>query len=138
MGIHKIEYGAYGVLRHNGVGIEQQHVLATALSDGCVVGTRKAEVVAAVHNRDMRKTRTYELYGAVVRIIVDYKHLSVYITQRAEERHKALLYIGAYLIANYYNRQFHHFSTVFQSLHRPACRRQYECRHLSPPRSVPW
>ena len=83
MGIHKIEYGAYGVLRHYGVGIEQEHVLTCALSDSCIVGTRKAEVMAAVHKLDMRKTRTYELDGAVVRIVVHDKHLSVYITQRA-------------------------------------------------------
>ena len=84
MSIHKVEHTTYSVFRHNGIRIEQQHIFAAALTYCGVVGTCKTEVMAAAHNLYLRKTRAYELYGAVVRIVVDNKHLCVYVTQRKQ------------------------------------------------------
>ncbi len=58
MRIHEIETTAYGGLAHYGVGIEQQHILAAALTYGHVVGPRKAPVVVALDVVYPRKTLT--------------------------------------------------------------------------------
>ena len=52
MGIHEVEHLTDAVVAYEGVGIEQQHIVALGLTNGEVVAFGKAQVVVAVDDGD--------------------------------------------------------------------------------------
>ena len=52
MGIHKRHDLVESILANDGIGIEQQHIVARTLSYGNVVGACKTEIVVTAYNVD--------------------------------------------------------------------------------------
>ena len=52
MGIHERHDLVESVLANDGVGVEQQHIVARTLSYGNVVGACKTEIVVTAYNVD--------------------------------------------------------------------------------------
>ena len=55
VGIHEVYRLCYHTFSHDGIGIEQKHILAFALFDSQIVGTRKPEIVFALDEAYIRK-----------------------------------------------------------------------------------
>ena len=73
MSVHEAEHIGKGVLGDDGVGVEQQDVLAGGEADGLVVGTGKAYVLGVLDEGDLGETLAQVGYRSVGREVVDHE-----------------------------------------------------------------
>ena len=117
MGIQEGHTALQHVLTHDGVGVEQQHILALRLSDGLVVGSREAPVVGILHEMHAGKARLQILHTAVGAGIVHHPHLGLKPCRGPHDTAQALFQVVLDVVANYYDAQFHHISGVLARGH---------------------
>ena len=89
-------------LCHDGVRIEQKHILAMTHADGEVIGSGKAQIMPARHYANPVEVLAQILHRTVDRMIVHQQHLGFDSLQRLMERKKTLLYIILYVIVDDY------------------------------------
>lgn len=87
IGLHAGDQRRQRAGTHNGVGIEQQHVIAGALPDGLVVGVREAGIGGIADQADVRILHLHHLRAAVAGGVVDHEHFNL---QRAGARSEGI------------------------------------------------
>ena len=113
MRIHEAECLVQRRLTHDGVGVEQQHILTRRIGNGQIVGPGKTEVVPAGDDRHFGKLPREIFHAAIARMVVHHHHLRVDARQGSPQRTKALPGIVFHIIVDNDNRQFlHHESLV--------------------------
>ena len=101
--VHKREHLPQAPLTDERVGVEQQHILATRLADGNVVGLRETLVVIALYERDATAEALAQiLHSAVARVVVHHNQLALNALSGTLHAEKALLQVEAHTVAHYY------------------------------------
>ena len=99
-GIQKIQTAAQGVLSHQRVGIEQQHILARALAYRLVVGAREAHILLVGDEPHLRKAFPQIVHRAVGAVVVHYEYLARKVGRRTQDRTQALFENVLYIVAD--------------------------------------
>ena len=108
MTVHELQHVVQAVLGDEGVRIEQQHIVALRLAYGDVVGTGKAQVVAALYERyTVAKAVLQIVDGMVARMVVDHEYLGLDAPDGTEHALKTLLEIVAHVVTDDDDAQFH-------------------------------
>ena len=75
--VEKAECILDGVFSNEGIRVQQQHILAFALSDGNVVGSGKALVVNAFNKVHPVEALAKKLHRVVFRVVVNHEYFSI-------------------------------------------------------------
>ena len=125
MGIHETDHCLQRGLCHDGVGIQQQHILTLRLPDGDIVSLRKTEVLLIRNQMHPGIVVVQNLDGIVGRVVVHHEDLRLEAFRGSLHAFETLLHEAAYIIADDNDRQFHHYSLLMFHI-EPAHARQFK------------
>lgn len=91
MRLHERHHLGQRVILHDGIRIQQEHILSGSLPDGLVVGLAETHVFVVGNQPDLGKLFPDHVRGSIYRLIVDHEHLHVKVLSGPEHRMQALL-----------------------------------------------
>ena len=121
MGIHERHTLMQGVLRHDGVGVEQQDIFTIRLTDGFVVGTGKTQVLLVLDELNLRMQATQVFHRTVLATVVNHIHLRLNPFCCFLHRQEALMQEILYVIVDNDDVKFHRLGSFFFFVFGDVC-----------------